>query len=223
MRLTIKWEFIANDHEKLVFTSEPIEIEKILPVIEQIEKTGRAQNIQLEDETGFLWTKKEIKKYVMASKGEADQFELYFDGGYVKGSRNGGIGAVLYFQQGDKKIRYRWNQELTDVESNNEAEYRALYFALSRLNELHSQGIAIKGKRLLIKGDSQGVLKQLAGEWPVYDPVFSKWLDRIEGLLKILKVTPEFHVIPRKDNQEADQLATQAINGIRVESRNVVF
>lgn len=49
MRLTIKWEFIANDHEKLVFTSEPIEIEKILPVIEQIEKTGRAQNIQLED------------------------------------------------------------------------------------------------------------------------------------------------------------------------------
>lgn len=65
-------------------------------------------------------------------------------------------------------------------------------------------------------GDSQVVINQLSGEWAVIEPSLSGWADRIEAKMKKLGLDPTYELVPRKENGEADRLATQALNGIEI-------
>ncbi|TWJ33293.1 hypothetical protein CHCC5027_3253 [Bacillus paralicheniformis] len=98
--------------------------------------------------------------------------------------------------------------------TNNEAEYAALSEAVKELRDLGASRNSV-----VIKGDSLVVLNQLEGNWPCYDPVHSKWLDRIESQLQKLKLTPTYIQISRKDNKEADQLAKKMLEHTIVESQ----
>ena len=75
---------------------------------------------------------------------------LYLD------SFQAGLGAVIYFRQGKKKYRVRANEKIDEMESNNEAEYAALYYGLNLLIELGVHHVPCD-----IKGDSQVVINQL--------------------------------------------------------------
>lgn len=71
-------------------------------------------------------------------------------------------------------------------------------------------------------GDSQVVINQLIGEWPCLEVSLAKWADRIDEKLTQLGIQPQYHLISRKDNREADRLASQALNNIEIISTSEV-
>ncbi len=71
-------------------------------------------------------------------------------------------------------------------------------------------------------GDSQVVINQLTGEWPALENILSGWADRIDQKLKDLGVQPEYELVQRKLNSEADRLATQALNGVAITATSEV-
>ncbi|WP_062356550.1 reverse transcriptase-like protein [Bacillus kwashiorkori] len=212
MQFKITWNYI---HKRLTtsFLSDWIPDQDILPIIEDIENTGRVKEMIIEDETGVKWTKKDLKKLLVQLKGEPDNIIIYFDGNYEKHTAIAGIGVVIYYKLGNEYYRKRINARLEQLNSNNEAEYAALYFALEQL-EMEK----IKGKKVKINGDSQGLLKQLMDEWPCYEENLNRWLDRIEDKIKWLNLYPTFEIIGRNNNKEAHKLASQAIENIIIES-----
>ena len=214
MKFKIKWEYENHKHIKTVFISEELEQDDVLAVADDLEKTGRVMSLEFIADTGRYWKKKDLKQLVRKIEAKPDETELYFDGGFDRETGRAGAGAVLYYRLGKERYRHRWNERFDHFISNNEAEYAALYFALQKLT-----GFPLAAKKVIIKGDSQGVLMQLAGEWPVYDERLNRWLDRIEHLIEQLKIAPSFVPVSRNENKEADHLARQAVNGIKIESR----
>lgn len=67
-----------------------------------------------------------------------------------------------------------------------------------------------------IIGDSQVVINQLNGEWPALEKELASWADKIDAKLEQFNIQPEYQLVSRKDNAEADRLATQALNGIDI-------
>jgi ribonuclease HI len=163
---------------------------------------------------GQSWTLKEVKKLSEEIEEDPHHIMVYFDGGFNKDTYQAGLGAVIYFRQGKKKFRLRANELIDEMDSNSEAEYAALYYALNLLEELGVHHVPCD-----IKGDSQGLLKQLEGEWPCYEENLNRWLDRIEEKIKALGLKPRYQSIPRSENKEADKLATQALEGKKISSK----
>jgi ribonuclease HI len=213
MKVTIEWHYQTPRHIDTVFRSDEIDIKAALRLAEDIEKTGRVKTLIFYDLDGSEWTKKELNKWIKQSEVGISDVVAYFDGGYDVETRLAGIGNVVYYNQNRKDYRYRINARLEELESNNEAEYAAFYFLVQQLEHLE-----IRAMEVTFKGDSLVVLNQLSGEWPCYDEVFNKWLDKIEEKLKALKIRPTYEAIQRKDNVEAHRLAKQALEGTPIES-----
>jgi ribonuclease HI len=167
---------------------------------------------------GTSWSLKEMKKLLTEIEEDPHEITIFFDGGFQKETNQAGLGAVIFFKQGKKKYRIRANEQFNELETNNEAEYAALYYALSLLEELGVHHLPCE-----IKGDSQGVLKQLEGEWPCYEDVLSRWLDRIEEKIKKLGISPKYTLISRNDNKEADKLASQALEGKEIFAKTQII
>ncbi|RFU64088.1 hypothetical protein D0469_19255 [Peribacillus saganii] len=208
MNVMIQWTYSMAKRPEAVFTSEYMKAAAALLVLEDLEKTGRVKNVEFKDEIGTTWTKKELVKLLTEMKEEPQDIIVYFDGGYVKEDGMAGAGIVIYYTHGKDKRRIRMNRLLEELDSNNEAEYAAFYEGVIQLEVLgvHHQAVTFKG-------DSQVVLNQLSGDWPCFEDTLNAWLDRIEAKLKQLGIRPVYEPIPRKENQEADKLATQALKG----------
>ncbi len=214
MKYKIQWNYHVKGNGKVPFTSEYISGELAIQTGVEIEKTGKATELLFTDEMGTTWTLKEMKKLVSEIEEDPHDLLVFFDGGFNKDAAVAGLGAVIFFKQGKKKFRVRANQRIDEMDTNNEAEYAALYFALSILEELKVHHLPCE-----FRGDSQVVLKQLEGEWPCYEDVLNKWLDRIEAKIKSLGLDPRYTVIPRNDNKDADKLASQALEGKEIFSK----
>ena len=211
MKLTIEWQYETPQKQKITFISEAIPAAHAYTLVEDMQKTGRMKSVTLTDEHDSTWTMKELKKYLKELETEPHNVTLYFDGGYNREQKLAGLGVVIYFQQSGKNYRLRMNQQDEYLMSNNEAEYAALHFAIKQLEELgvHHQPISIYG-------DSQVVLNELNGDWAVTDSILSQWADKIERKLEKLGLRPQYHYIERDKNDEADQLASQALEGIEI-------
>ena len=155
-----------------------------------------------------------MTKLLTTVEDEPQNVTVFFDGGFHKNEVLSGLGVAIYFEQNKKKWRIRKNALLEQLDSNNEAEYAAFYEALKQLEEL-----GVHHQSCVFKGDSLVVLNQLSGEWPCYEQPLNRWIDRIEAKLKKLGLRPVYEPIGRKDNQEADGLATQALNGEKIFSK----
>jgi ribonuclease HI len=197
-----------------VFRSEEMPPAHALSVAEELMKTGRTKNILFLDEHDSTWTLKEIKKYIKEMETEPSNVTVYFDGGFNLESRISGLGCVIYFEQNGKKYRLRKNLTLNGLSSNNEAEYAALHFSVQ---ELESLGVHHQTVRFI--GDSQVVINQMSGEWPVYEKELMNWADRIDEYLNRLGIKPEFEPVSRKENEEADRLANQALDDIEIDGK----
>jgi len=218
MNYRLEWNYKVKNNEKVQCSSEWVAGELAVQMGDELEGTGKVVDLYFYDEKGTSWKLKELKKLLTEIEDDPHDITVYFDGGFHKETNQAGLGAVIFFKQGKKKFRIRANECFDEMESNNEAEYAAFYYALTILEDLGAQHLSCE-----FKGDSQGVLKQLQGEWPCYEETLNQWLDRIEDKLKSLKLVPKYTVIPRKDNKEADRLATQALDGKEIFAKTLIL
>lgn len=218
MKYRLEWMYKIKSNEKVQCTSEWVSGEFAVQFAEELENTGKVTDLYFYDEQGTSWILKEMKKLLAEVEEDPHEITVFFDGGFQKETNQAGLGAVIFFKQGKKKYRIRANERFDEMESNNEAEYAAFYFALNILEDLGVHHLTCE-----FKGDSQGVLKQLEGEWPCYEETLNRWLDRIEEKMKTLGMQPKFTVIPRKENKEADKLATQALEGKDIFAKTLIL
>ncbi|WP_404292215.1 reverse transcriptase-like protein [Cytobacillus kochii] len=214
----MKYQLIAayklKNNESYLFSSEWLDGESALDMGEEFSHHPKWTEIKCLDENGTSWTIKELNKLLEEVEEEPHDLVIYFDGGFHDETKTSGSGAVIYYRQGKKKYRIRANECFHELESNNEAEYAALFFALSQLEELN-----VSRQTCEIRGDAKGLLMQLAGEWPCYEKVLNDWLDRIEEKVSLLSLNVTYTPIVRKENQEAHKLATQSLNGKKIYSK----
>lgn len=191
------------------FFSEQMTPEKIILLAEDFEKTGRVKNLTIMDLYDTSWTLKELKKHTAEVKANPHACTVYFDGGYDKKKKVAGLGCVVYYKQGDALYRIRRNALIKELTSNNEAEYAALHYGLRIVEELD-----LTHQEITCIGDSMVVTHQLSGDWACYEEELISWMDRIEKLIDQRDLQAKYEHIPRTKNKEADQLATQALQGI---------
>lgn len=214
MKLTITWTYRTKNGIETQFTSDQLPPAHALTIAEDLLNTGRAKSITITDQYDSTWQLKELKKYLKETETAPHNVIVYFDGGFDIQEKISGLGCAIYFEQNGKKFRLRRNERVEHLISNNEAEYAALNFAIEELRELDVHHQTVK-----FIGDSQVVINQMSGEWPVYEQNLSNWADRIDEKLKELGITPEFELVPREQNGEADQLATQALKNIEISGK----
>ncbi|WP_458412899.1 ribonuclease H family protein [Schinkia sp. CFF1] len=214
MKVSIHWTYKHPKGRQIELTSDFLPANEALFLAEDFEKTGRTKELMFYDTRDQSWTKKELQQFVKGIETEPHDIVAFFDGGYDLESRKAGLGVAIYFTQNNKQYRVRKNSLFEEIKSNNEAEYAAFWLLLQELETLGVHHIDVT-----FKGDSQVVLNQLSGEWPVYEEEFMPWIDRIEEKMKKLGIMASFEPISRKLNKECDQLAFQALNGIEIDSR----
>lgn len=190
-----------------------MDAEEALTIAEDIEKTGKVKSLEIIDVNGSSWTIKQLRKNLQSIESTPHDVELFFDGNYDLNSKLAGVGAVIYYKLNNERFRLRKNASFEYIESNNEAEYAALYFAVTECINL-----GIKQQNIRIFGDSQTVIHPMSGEWPLYEKELSNWADRIDEMLANAQLIPQYEHIPRSENSEANSLAEQALNGTSIEA-----
>lgn len=211
----IRIEFTYNTPKGIegTFSSDELMVKEAISIAEDLEKTGRTKKIMFIDHHGNEWTLKQLKKFMTEIKEEPHHITVYFDGGFNLEKKSAGLGCAIYYEQNDKKYRLRKNALVEGLESNNEAEYAALHICLKELELLGVHHLPVT-----FIGDSLVVINQLNGEWPCYEEELSTWIDRIEDQMEQFGIIPTYETVSRKNNREADQLATQALNEIEITS-----
>jgi len=213
MKVKIVYTYSTPKGVKAVFESEMMRAGEAIVLAEDMLKTGRAGEMQFIDTQTHTWTLKEMKKLMEEIQTEPHDIKVYFDGGFDIASGNAGLGCAIYYEQNGKSYRLRQNAFVEQMASNNEAEYAAFHMALQELAAMEVHHLPI-----IFVGDSKVVIHQLNGDWPCYEPELARWADRIEAKLKAMGIEPEFAAISRKSNREADQLASQALQGKAITS-----
>lgn len=133
---------------------------------------------------------------------------IYIDGGSRGNPGPAAIGIVFCNEKSQCFKKY--SEYLGENLTNNEAEYRAAFFALQKFKALFGKELA-KNTDIEIKSDSELLIKQLKGEYKILDdkiqPLFLKiWNLKID--FKKIK----FKLIPREKNKEADRLVNEALD-----------
>ncbi|MGI8360844.1 ribonuclease H family protein [Bacillus cereus] len=196
MKYKIHWLYKTKRGLQTELTTEYMNIEEVLQFAEDFEKTGRVKEFSFYDEMDAEWSLKEMKKLSKQVEEEPQEILVYFDGGYDVQTKEAGVGICVYYKKGNTNYRIRRNAYIEGIYDNNEA--------------------------ITLRGDSQVVLQQLAGEWPCYDEHLNHYLDQIEQKAKQMKLKLICEPISRKQNKEAHQLATQALEGTVIDSHKEI-
>jgi ribonuclease HI len=134
-----------------------------------------------------------------------EECTLYCDGGARGNPGPAAIGAVVYDTSVVPPRRLATVSEALGVATNNVAEYEALIRGLEA-------ALPFRPGRLLVRADSQLVVKQLRGEYRVRQPHLRPLFDRARALLAQFAAVDLGHV-PRAENTEADALVNAALDG----------
>jgi ribonuclease HI len=119
---------------------------------------------------------------------------LFFDGSTCQ--QSAGAGVVLADPGGNQQ---QYVVRLEFKATNNMAEYEALIFGLSAT-------LSLGVYQLLVKGDSQLIIKQVCGECSCNEPRLVAYLLHVRKLEKDF-TTLELQHVPRADNSAADDLS----------------
>ena len=124
-----------------------------------------------------------------------------FDGGSRGNPGPAGIGIVLRAQDGTPLITLG---RFIGRATNNTAEYQALIVGLQKAHELGA-------KKLLIRGDSELIIKQMKGEYRVRHPELKPLHEEATHLIHQFKEAKLEHNLRHK-NALADKLANLAMD-----------
>lgn len=142
-----------------------------------------------------------------------NKVKIFTDGAARGNPGPSAIGAVI--EANGAKKTYR---EFIGYATNNEAEYKALIFALQKVKLVHGKS---KSKNLNIECylDSELIVKQLNRKYKVLEENIQKLFLLLWNLDIDFKEIKYFH-IPRSKNAEADRLANLALDeATRAQSR----
>jgi ribonuclease HI len=126
---------------------------------------------------------------------------VYFDGACRGNPGPGAVGWVIVTSDG---IAAEGSERIGRV-TNTQAEYEALVRALEA-------AVDYGFDELIIKGDSELIIKQVRGEWDTNDPTLREKRVRVRELLQRFDEWSIDHV-PREINSHADELANEAFDG----------
>lgn len=126
---------------------------------------------------------------------------IQFDGGSRGNPGPAGIGVVLSAQDGTPLVTLG---RFIGRATNNVAEYRALITGLEKARELGA-------KKILIRGDSELIVKQMRGEYRVKNPDLRDLYDEAQFLLHQFDNAKIEHNY-REKNALADKLANLAMD-----------
>ncbi|QTX32686.1 ribonuclease HI family protein [Aminithiophilus ramosus] len=125
----------------------------------------------------------------------------HFDGASRGNPGPAGAGAVLY----DPSGREIWSAaRALGNRTNNEAEYEALILLLAEADRREL-------KSLIVRGDSQLVVRQMKGEWKIREPRLAELAGRARNGAGAVDVTYQW--VPRERNERADALSNEALDG----------
>ena len=126
---------------------------------------------------------------------------LEFDGGSRGNPGPAGIGVVVRAQDGTSLVTLgRYIGRCT----NNVAEYRALITALQEARKLGA-------RKIIIRGDSELIIKQMRGEYRVKHPDMKVLFDEAQELIRQFDEARIEHNLRHK-NELADKLANLAMD-----------
>lgn len=131
---------------------------------------------------------------------QEDIYEMYFDGCSKGNPGLSGAGAVIY-----KNGEEIWSNSyfVSDSATNNVAEYFGLIRGLKR-------AIKMNIRHLIVKGDSQLIIKQMTGQYQV----------KSESMIELYEISKKmeeefenisYEHVYRKYNKRADQLSNEGI------------
>lgn len=142
---------------------------------------------------------------------------IYTDGGSRGNPGKAAIG-VVFCNEREQEIK-KYGEYLGDELTNNEAEYRAVIFALKKFKALFGKSVAAVSD-IEIRSDSELLVKQIQGEYKVENEKIQKFFMEIWNL-KIDFRAVKFKLIPREKNKEADRLVNEVLDS--QERRKTLF
>ncbi len=132
---------------------------------------------------------------------------IYTDG-CSKGNPGPAAVGFVFSNEKDQPIK-EYSQYLDENLTNNEAEYKAVIFALEKFKALFGKKLA-KNLEVEIRSDSELIVKQLQGLYKILEPRIGDLFLKVWNLKFDFKKI-KFKLIPREKNQEADGLANKAL------------
>ena len=132
------------------------------------------------------------------------RFVLYSDGASRGNPGLAAIGAALYRVDDGKLVLVGQVSESIGTATNNVAEYSAVIAGLQA-------ALPFEPDELLLRADSQLLIRQLEGRYRVKNPTLQELFIRARKLLRALPSYRLEHV-PREENVVADALANAALD-----------
>ncbi|MFP7494706.1 reverse transcriptase-like protein [Terribacillus saccharophilus] len=213
MKLRMKMIYRTPKGTEAEFLSDYLPPGAVLLLMEDMQQSARIHRTELIDQYDTEWTMKELRNYMKELETEPHQVRIYADGGFDKNTGKAGLGSVIFYEQDQKEYRIRRNQKMEQLISNNEAEYAALYHAIRILEET-----GVRDQEIEVLMDSLIVVNQMGSDWPVYEKELKYWADKVDDALRALGLSATYIHVDRKQNKEADQLASQALKDIEIDS-----
>lgn len=128
---------------------------------------------------------------------------LNTDGGSRGNPGPAACGIVVYDASGRELHQL---QKTIGSTTNNQAEYQALVLGLELILEKYQQA------EVLVRMDSELVVRQLKGEYKMKNAELRPWFDRIKSLVSLLGGPVTFEHVRREQNKLADQLVNAALD-----------
>jgi len=135
------------------------------------------------------------------------KFIIHTDGGSRGNPGDAAIGIVIEEENGSLKKEYG---EYIGRATNNEAEYKAVIFALKKLKQLVGKD-AIQEAKIEILVDSELLERQVNGHYKVMEPNIQPLFLEVWNL-KVDFNNIKFKHIPREKNREADRMVNAALD-----------
>lgn len=142
---------------------------------------------------------------------------IYTDG--ASRGNPGPSGAGVVFCNEKKQPIKKYGKYLGDKLTNNEAEYKAVIFALKKFKAVFSKKVS-KETEIKIKSDSQLLVNQIKGDYKIENERIGKLFLEVWNLKQDFKKV-KFKQIKRGKNEDADRLANEAID--REEGKRSLF
>ncbi|GAI31913.1 unnamed protein product [marine sediment metagenome] len=133
---------------------------------------------------------------------------IYTDGGSRGNPGPAAIGVVFCNEKGQSIKQY--SEYLGERFTNNEAEYKAVIFALKKFKALFGKKLA-KNSEIQIKSDSELLVKQLNSQYKILDEKIQPLFLEVWNLKFDFKEV-KFKSISREKNKEADRLVNEALD-----------